>query len=292
VNVAHLGATPVLLTGGTVRVLDLVTGERLGAATGGDAATVVEHRGVPVLLTAGFDNVIRVLDLATGQPQPTALAGHTEGVSSLAARQIEGRTVVASLSYDDTVRLWDLDTGQPIGSPLPAEPDVVGFVDIAGRPAVVAAGLSSIRAWDAITGAPIGTPIQAQRMFGQGLPVGTVAGRTIAVTASPYLGHVYIGLHDLATGTQVGELAIESADLQSPVTVVELGGRALLLHADGAEIVQYDLLTGSQVGDRLTGHEADVDSLKVITAEGRIYLLSGSADRSVRVWDLTARNGG
>ncbi|WP_232666832.1 WD40 repeat domain-containing serine/threonine protein kinase [Pseudonocardia sp. TRM90224] len=286
------GRTVLLTTGRGGRVLDMVTGKQLGAAEGGNA-TVAELGGTPVLLTSELDSVIRIADLATGVPRTTTLAGHTGSVWDIATGVVDGRVVVASSASDKTVRFWDLETGRQRGEPVQAdELTLLRFVQIDGRAAVVGASRTSIRVWDAATGAPIGPSLTPTGSF-DGMPLGTLGGRVVAATED----NVYAGpgkrrvfTYDVATGAKVAETVLDSADYSSPVGVVEINGRALLLRADGHDVVQYDLATGAPVGDRYTGHEADVGSLTVIMSDGRPYLLTTSSDSSIRVWDMTARN--
>ena len=39
----------------------------------------------------------------------------------------------------------------------------------------------------------------------------------------------------------------------------------------------------------MAGHENSVSHMVTVTAGGSIFLVSASADRSMRIWDLTAR---
>ena len=123
-HVADLDGTPVLVQqrvlGSPARVVDLATGEPLGQPiTGGPVATVARLDGRAIMVTGGYDGVLRTWDLATGEPLPTTMTGHTESISDMVAGEADGRVVVASASSDDTVRLWDLRTGEPIAGPLP-----------------------------------------------------------------------------------------------------------------------------------------------------------------------------
>lgn len=293
VKTAVIGDRPVLVTQGKGKVLDLATGQQLGTATG-DHATVVGVDGAPQLLFASYnDSVIRIADLATGTPTARTLTGHTASVFSMTAGVVDGRTVVASSAYDKTVRFWDLADGRQRGAAVPVDQELtLQFTQVRGRPAVVGSGSNALWVWDAATGAPIGAPIPIKGSYSYGPVVATIGGRTLAVAPKAASGVDKNGVitHDLAAGAPPSEVIISSSDYGAPVAIAEVAGRTVLLRGDGRDIVQYDPTTGTPVGSRYVGHEADVTSLSVITADGKPYLLSSSDDHSVRIWDMTARN--
>jgi WD40 repeat protein len=306
-NVAFLGATPVLLTSAwPLEVLDMATGTPLGATTsasGSSGATVVERDGRALLLgTTGVDNVLRVWDLATGEPLPTAFAGHTESIKAVAVGEVDGRALVATSSFDSTTRLWDLDTGAAIGGPLPGTPSgtfgagslsALRFIPVDGRTLLVGSGDQMIHVWDAATGAEVYPPIPDNFQGTNGLPVAVVGGRPLAVAEAPFAeaDRRRWTVHDLATGAQVGEITITLPDVTSVATVAEVGGRGVLLVGEGHDVAMYDLATGDRVGAPLTGHETSVYGMTVVPAGDRTVLVTASQDHSVRVWDLTARGG-
>jgi predicted Ser/Thr protein kinase len=305
-NVAFIGGTPVLLTSGwPLEVLDMVTGTPLGTspASGSSGATVVEHNGRVLLLgTTGVDNVLRMWDLSTGEPLPTTFAGHTEGIKAVAVGEVGGRALVATSSYDSTTRLWDLDTGAAVGGPLPGTPtgtfgagslSALRFIPVDGRTLLVGSGDQMIHVWDAATGAEVYPPIPDNFQWFNGLPVATVGGRVLAVAEGPFAGadRRRWTVHEVATGAQVGEITITSSEAASVATIAEVGGRGVLLHGEGHDVVMYDLATGDRVGAPLTGHETSVYGMDVVPAGDRTVLVTASQDHSVRVWDLTARGG-
>ena len=67
------------------------------------------------LVSASYDQTVRVWDAATGQLART-LKGHTSSVMSVAFSPDGQR--LASAGWDKTVRVWDAATGKPIAEPL------------------------------------------------------------------------------------------------------------------------------------------------------------------------------
>jgi WD40 repeat protein len=61
------------------------------------------------LASAGYDQTVRIWDLATGKSR--TLTGHTDAVTTVAYSP-DGQHL-ASAGYDQTVRIWNLATGKP-----------------------------------------------------------------------------------------------------------------------------------------------------------------------------------
>lgn len=307
-KVGFLANTPVLLTSGSpLEVRDMATGAKLGNNTRADGtygATVIERGGRALLLSGTHDHVLRVWDLATGEPLPTTFAGHTEGIKAVAAGEVDGRGVVATSSYDNTTRLWDLDTGAPIGGPLPGPPaghfgqgtlSDLRFVQVGGRTLLVGSGNGMIHAWDAATGGEAYPPIPAGFQSSSGLPIATVGGRMIAVaedTSRLEIDRRRWTVHDLATGAEIGTVTVAMSDAAAVAGAAEVGGRGVLLVAGERDVVMFDLASGAPVGSPLTGHEAKVYGMTVVPSGDRTVLVTASEDNSLRVWDLTGRSAG
>ena len=51
----------------------------------------------------------------------------------------------------------------------------------------------------------------------------------------------------------------------------------------------WDLATGKPVGSPFTGHTDAVSAVAAAQLDGRPVVISGSDDKTVRVWDLEAR---
>jgi WD40 repeat protein len=104
------------------------------------------------LVTAGWDGVAIVWDLATGRPERT-LRGHTDKLWS-AAFSADGRRVITA-SLDHTARIWNAATGALVAT-LAGHRDGVRHAELSadGALAVTASADGTARLWDAATGAP------------------------------------------------------------------------------------------------------------------------------------------
>ena len=170
-----------------ITVSDLVTGRPLRRIeTGHTGAVLVATAalaGRPVVVSGGStDTSLRVWDLASGEGTATAFAGHAGGSAAVTTTVLDGRPVLVAAGYDGTVRRWDLATGAVIGDPLTGfAARHLAVLDLAGRPAVVAAAADAVCAWDAATGAVVVPPFVARGVGA--LAVSTVDGVPVAVTA-------------------------------------------------------------------------------------------------------------
>lgn len=290
--VADLDGTPVLVAGSVTetRVLDLATGEVIGEPiddVGTTAATVTRLDGRSVVVAGDVDGVIRLIDLATGEPMATTLAGHTGSVEALAIADLDGRKVLVSAGADRTIRRWDLAAAAPIGDPVPGLEMVqtLSTARSAGRTVVVAKGIGTpIQVWDVADGTPVGAPIPARNDNPQvvELPEGA---------AVPAMDLFRFDLIDPRSGAPLPGYGFELTS--SAFVAVVVDGRPLLVEAEpGSDGLMriHDLRDGRPVGGPMTGHEGSITALTTTTVGGSTYLVSSSLDRSIRIWDLTARS--
>lgn len=295
-TVADLDGTPVLVVArlDEAAVFDMATGEPIGepleGLVAGSAATVTRIGGRSILITGGGDNVIRLWDLATGEPLATTLTGHTGLISALEVVDVDGRDVLVSDSHDQTVRRWDLATAAPIGEPLTGTTGKVTTMSVArdgDRPVVLAKGDNGpIHCWDIASGVLVGPPVPTvySRITTVDLPGG------LAALSHPGYGDTQVV--DLRSGARLDGYAqwpSSSFPLGPAVAVAMVGGRPLLVHSERNTIRIRDLRAGDPVGSPLTGHEDEITSLTPVVVGETTYLVSTSKDRSIRIWDLTAR---
>jgi WD40 repeat protein len=105
---------------GSVRIIDTETGRTLVRFSGseppdermfGQAAAIFSPDEESVVTKAGWDNVVRVWDAATGRLD-MRLEGHTSGVASLEYDD-EGR-LLATRDFGDTLRIWSATSGDTL----------------------------------------------------------------------------------------------------------------------------------------------------------------------------------
>jgi WD40 repeat protein len=75
--------------------------------------TTAQLRGRTVVVSGGWDNTVRVWDLASRAPVGSPFTDHTDFVCAVATAQSGERTAVISGGRDNTVRVWDLDARMP-----------------------------------------------------------------------------------------------------------------------------------------------------------------------------------
>ncbi|MDH6243481.1 hypothetical protein [Mycobacterium sp. OTB74] len=110
-----------VLRGNVLQFFNVDTGqhvEHISSDTFGSALSVQRSRDGRSLAIVGQDNIIRVVDAATGKVASSPLKGHTDRINAVAFSP-DGNTI-ASASKDGTLRIWDWRKGQQIGEPLNA----------------------------------------------------------------------------------------------------------------------------------------------------------------------------
>ncbi|WP_433512357.1 caspase, EACC1-associated type [Nonomuraea sp. CA-143628] len=116
-----------------------------------------------------------------------------------------------------------------------------------------------------------------------GLAVGTLDGKTIAVTTST---DGAVRVWDLATLKQLGKPFNASA---LEVAMDTVNGKTIALTSTTDDTVRvWDLATREQLCQPLAGHSDTVTGMAVGTLDGKTVAVTGGADKTVRIWDLAA----
>ncbi len=270
--------------------------------------------------TCGWDNLVRLWDVKTGQ-EVRSLRGHAEAVITMAMhpdgkmlasgsndksialwdiaggkeiRRLHGHTaavcriafsadgkVLASSGYDNSVRLWDVASGNELATCTGHSQTVYGL-GFAPDGKTVASGTNNeaIRIWDVPSGKEI-------RQFGNAAgSISTLAyspdGKTIATAGD------LIRLWEVATGKErwSSQPSPGAADGQGHFwgVVFSPDGKTIASSSPDKSIRLWETATGKE--RRLVGkHDGGVAKV-AFSPDGKL-LASASHDKTGRLWDLT-----
>jgi WD40 repeat protein len=299
--------TPTLLSSLTTLVLPPPTAapaenadqpSSAGTLAEGEQQAVTEPaKPVEQLATAGGDNFIRLWNVPDGLPQP--LADVPAGANVLAVSP--DRRVVAVAGSAGEIRIVEAETGElintwqahdgaihavsfaPVTEPPPADADN-GTEDqpspaVSPRRLATAGADGTVRLWNHDTAEPL-------------LVLRGGLSEITALAFRPDGKHIVAGAAD--GSVSVWNLEVSPTAPLAPAgdavpTVVVTSRDGKLLAASGViggrpAIVVRELPAGTVV-HTLLGHEAGVTAL-AFSNDGK-QLVSGSADKTARVWDLT-----
>jgi WD40 repeat protein len=208
-----------------------------------------------VVLTASLDNTAQLWDVASGEPQGTALQ-HSAPVVA-AAFSPNGKAVL-TCSRDATARLWDASTGKPLVPALRHQGPVwaVAFSPD-GKTVLTGSGDETARIWDAATGNPVGRTLQ----HGKG-------GRK-AAGRNPSL--------------------VSLAIVENPNHVLGVSfspdGKTILTVSRNHSAQLWDAATGNPLGLTLR-HQALISA--VAFSPDSKTVLTGSWDKTAQLWDAAS----
>ncbi|WP_103349474.1 WD40 repeat domain-containing protein [Amycolatopsis sp. CA-128772] len=284
VTTLELDGRRVVIVGAerNVEVWDLAGQRRIGAPVTGHVrpVTAVGVAGVGdkvFAMTAGACS-LRLWDVPGRAHHRRLLTGHGSAVTAIAVAEAGDRPVAVTAA-GPFVQVWDFTTHRPIGS-LPVADDqpvtTLAVADLRGRPIAFAGGSGGVWAWDVFGGFPVG-----RRRTGE--PVTAVAaaaldGHPVVVTAT---AHAVRAWH-LTGQRPVSHLHDGSV---TALAVTELAGRPLAVMAADSVVHVRDIGTGRPLGRPFTAHTGPVPVLTAALLDGRPVVVSGSHDRTIRVWD-------
>ena len=226
-------------------------------------------------------------DLATGAPVGDPFTGHDGEVTAVAAAELDGRPVAISGSGDQTVRVWDLATGAPVGDPFTGHTGwvtAVAAAELDGRPVVISgSGDRTVRVWDLATGAPVGDPFTGHTGgYARWRPPSWTAARSSSPAAR----------RDGA-GVGPGHRRPGRRPVHRPHRLGTVGGGRRAGRPPGGHLRQRrprrcGCGTWPPAPRSATRSPATPAGYAVAAAEldGRPVVISGSRDRTVRVWNL------
>jgi WD40 repeat protein len=217
-------------------------------------------------VSGDFDGILKVWDLDRGT-ETRALVGHETAIDSLFISP-DGRRAI-SASRDGTVRVWDLDEGSELFVFSGYEGPLAIGAD--GSWALVVSSGNKLVFGDLNRG--VETRRDSVRVKGCRVLTLMPDGRTATT-----LKFKEYTVHDLDRSETVRTVPLPplSFDPASP------DGR--FAFAGDGKVTILDLQQGGDPQIVLTGHEWGVNSVAV-TSDG-LHAVSGSADKTVRVWDL------
>ena len=258
-----------------------------------------ELAGRPVVIAGCEDGNLRVWDLEDGTPIGQEFGGHGEGnmydpsVRAVAATELgPGRqSVVVSGGNDGILQVWDLSRWERLYEPIEAFTGCIQDVklgSLAGRMVILAAGSTNalkdaeLGVWDLATGS----------LLHRFRPPGVERIHSLAVTEIGERGVIFtgnspstVGAWDMQTGATRFPPSPFGPEYVNAVAVGDPNNNRILTAASGS-IIGVRLLEGTFWERRLAGHDHLITTLAVGKLREQRLIVSGSLDRTVRVWDL------
>ena len=290
----RIGDRDIIVSGSsdnTVRTWDAATGRPHGEPMTGHtrmvAAVAFGRIGdCDIIVSGSLDETVRVWDAATGRPYSEPLTGHTGDVLAVAIGRIADRDIIVSGGWDATVRVWDAATGQPPRRAID-RPQwcvlAVAIGRIADRDIIVSGSNDkTVRVWDAATGRPRRAIHRPHRQGG--------GGSDRAHRRPRHHRLRQLGPH----GTDMGRRhrPPPRRAIHRPHRLGGGGGdrahrrpRHHRLRRPDSTVRIWDAATGRPHGEPFTGHTHRVEAVAIGRTGDRDIIVSGSWDRTVRIWD-------
>ncbi|WP_165960959.1 caspase family protein [Actinocrispum wychmicini] len=248
------GTAAITMDRSQVRLWSLTTFYQLGDALHGRtsdiynlAAGTIDSR--QILITAGEDGTVRILNLADGQLDGPVLNGHSRYLGGVGFSDGRGPVAVTSGQLDSRVQVWDLTTRRERSQWAHRERVRIAY------PAV--------------------RLLAASRR--QGVPiVATAAGSTVQIW-------------DLATKASLAELTGHTGRINSVSTAEWDGVPILLTASVDSTARLWNLDTLEPLDPPLTGHDGSVGAVTLSASDAEVRVFTGDHAGVVRAWDPATR---
>jgi WD40 repeat protein len=282
VAVSGVGAKIYTTDDSAIRVWD-----RKGTATGSLAGhgKIVQALALSPdggrLASGGLDRIVKVWNLATGQPTAT-FTDHTAGIASL-AWSADG-TLLASAA--ETVRLFDIPKArQRFAYELPTAGGgtFVRCVRLSPDGQTVAGAVRAPSGGTNVRLFAVGVNGPQKNLDGYDVIAYSSDGKLLA-TGGCGRDRSSVKVWDTATGNLLHELTGHAGAVRS--AVFHPRGPWVFTGGDDGSIRLWDATQGRELG-KLEGHSGPVISL-ALAADGSL-LVSGGMDKTARFWSPTGR---
>lgn len=246
------------------------------ARNGGLAASGSERS-----TTRPGDSSVKIWDLDSGA-LVRILRDYT--IDVYAVEVTHNNRILITGGKDKEVRLWDLTTGSPFSDPLKGHTDAVSSLCVTPDDKKILTGSydNTVRIWDLGNG--------NSRVLGRhdfGVNDVTIVPNTSLVVSGSFDCTLKVWDINTNNGSPVHHLhGSDGHDRSVNALVVTPDGQYVVSASSDCTLKLWNLVTGELVGT-FKGHTAEVNSVTLYSCSGRIKVVSGSIDRSIRIWDLT-----
>ncbi|KAL6585758.1 WD repeat-containing protein vip3 [Orobanche minor] len=247
----------------------------------------------PLLLTGSLDETVRLWN-PEGPEKVQTNTGHCLGVVSVAAHP-SGR-IAASASIDSFIRVFDVATNNTIAT-LEAPPSEVWQLQFNPQGTTLAAaggGSASVKLWDTAEWKPIAT-LEVPRPEGLKPSEKTNSKKfALSVAWSPDGRQISCGsmdgtisVFDVARAKFMHHLEGHCMPVRSLVySMAPQDSRILFSASDDGHVHVYDAERKTLITS-MSGHSSWV--LSVDVSPDGFAIVTGSSDKSIRLWDLKMR---
>jgi len=297
--IGPLGVDTAVITVGDkqVRLWSLTTFHQLGDALNGRGRSTFclatgAIDGWQILITAGADGTVRVLDLLTGQLSGPVLNGHKIYIGGAGFTESDRPVAVTAGQHDGVIRVWDLNKWRQ-HAPWPyAQGGRIAYADIRllatsrrnGDPIIAVSSGASVQIWS-LTSQTLLVELTGHTGMIKSVYISELDGTPMLLTASV---DSTARIWNLDTFEPIAAPLTGHEGTVFGVALSTSGSDPLVFTGDNAGIVRaWCPTTGEEAGVAIPRLQKWISCLTAGQLYGQPVLLIGGGDGSVRVWCRT-----
>lgn len=259
------------------------------------AVGIANVSGKPTVVTASYDETVRMWGLSSRSVTSDPLCGHSGGIRALTIVELGALPIAIVGSDSGKVYVWDLQNRLHVVDPFVAHRgsvfDAVAFATIEGVVLVTSGRDGVIRHWRLLSSGISGETLEGQFTHPGPLAHFTFEGRPIVIGGGLEGSHGLVEAWDMNTTERYGEAIPAGYGPVWSVAATVIDQRPIVASVGyDATVRVFDLLSGALTAESKPFQILGMIAVSFAFFDGNPVVIAGGGDGKVRAFDARSGN--